>query len=194
MGANCNNMKFKNNWNFEGKKDWKNARAVCQKKPEGVIELQPGKTEIVDIEVLNDTNWPWKPSCWLTLSDEQNFDQCPIEVFKLPVEQEVKGNGTATFKIPLTMAQTIVADENKVYDVSFTFRGPKGNPYGSPIVLKVKCVLPSMQQVSDVEIYKLAIKLSEELQLGSIENCISAVREHNADEAECIKALQRKQE
>lgn len=47
-------------WNFDGKKDWKAARAVCIKKPEGVIKLAPGAAEIVEIEVLNDTYWPWK--------------------------------------------------------------------------------------------------------------------------------------
>lgn len=89
------------------------------------------------------------------------------------------------------MAQTIVADDEKVYDVSFTFRGPKGQPYGSPIVLKVKCVLPRTQ-ASDIDIYKLAIKLHEQLQLGSLEDCISVARKSNCDEAECVKALQRK--
>jgi len=100
------------------------------------------------------------------------------------------------------MAQTIVADDEKVYDVSFTFRGPKGCPYGAPIVLKMKCVLeatPSVDNIvipvapaSDVDIYKLAIKLHEQLQLGDLETCIKVVRESNCDEAESIKALQRK--
>lgn len=71
------------------------------------------------------------------------------------------------------MAQTIVADAEKIYDVAFTFRGPKGQPYGAPITLKVKCVLASeVQPASDINIYKLAIKLHEELQLGSLDACI----------------------
>lgn len=97
MGVKPEDMKCGQNWNFEGKKDWKQARAVIQKKPEGVIELQPGQTKIIDVEVLNDTYWPWKPNCSLTLHDEQSFDQCPIEVFHLPVEQELKGKASASF-------------------------------------------------------------------------------------------------
>lgn len=57
----------------------------------------------------------------------------------------------------------------------------------------MKCVLP-VRVASDVEIYKLAIKLNEQLQLGSLDDCIKAVRESNGDEAESIKALQRKEE
>ena len=56
--------------NFAGKKDWKEARAVCVRKPEHVIELAPGMTDMAEIEVLNDTFWPWKQGCTLTLADE----------------------------------------------------------------------------------------------------------------------------
>ena len=97
MGVKPEDMNFGQNWNFNGKQGWKQARAVCQKKPEGVLELKPGQTQIVEIDVLNDTYWPWKPNCSLTLSDEQSFDQCPIEVFTIPVEQEIKGKCSGTF-------------------------------------------------------------------------------------------------
>jgi len=35
-----------------------------------VIALAPGMTEIIEIEAFNDTYWPWKHGCSLTLSDE----------------------------------------------------------------------------------------------------------------------------
>ena len=89
------------------------------------------------------------------------------------------------------MAPHMIVDEEKVYEVSFSFRGPKGQPFGAPIILKIRCVLPK-HVASDVEIYKLAIKLHEQLHLGSLDDCIKVVRENNGDEAECIKALQRK--
>ena len=60
------------------------------------------------------------------------------------------------------MAQHIVADADKVYELFFTFRGPMGMPFGSPISIKMKCVIVlDIPQVSDVEIYKLAIKFHE---------------------------------
>merc|ERR1739842_175571 len=124
--------------------------------------------------------------CTITLADEQSNFEIPIEVFNLPVEKDVKGKATATFELPLTMGQHIIADDEKIYEINFTFRGPKGMPFGSPITLKMKCVLNSRPQISDVEIYKLAIKFHEQLQLGSLDDCIKAVRESNGDEEESI--------
>jgi|Transcript_7135 hypothetical protein len=89
------------------------------------------------------------------------------------------------------MGAHVIADDEKVYQMNLCFRGPRGQSFGEPIPIKVKCVLPK-KQASDVEIYKLAIKLNEQLQLGSLDDCIKAVRESNCDEAESIKALQRK--
>ena len=180
------------NWNFQGKQGWKEARAVCQRKPEGVLELFPNSTKIVDLEILNDTYWPWKPGCTLTLADEQPDFDLPIDVFSIPVEQEVKGKSTVNFQVPLTMASHIVADENKEYEVRLTFRGPRGQPFGAPISLKMKCLLAQQQVASDVDIYKLAIKLHEQLNLGGLDECIRVVRENNCDEVASVQALQRK--
>jgi len=87
-------------------------------------------------------------------------DEIPIDIFQVPVEQEVKGKAKATFSVPLTMQPWIVADEEKVYTVMLTFRGPRGQAFGQSIPIKMKCVLPR-KQATDVEIYKLAIKLHE---------------------------------
>jgi hypothetical protein len=76
-----------NNWkNFNGKQGWKEARAVCQRKPEQVLQIAPGMTQIVELEVLNDTYWPWKAGCTLTLADEQPGDEIPIDIFSVPIE------------------------------------------------------------------------------------------------------------
>ena len=85
----------------------------------------------------------------------------------------------------------MVADDNKVYEVALTFRGPRGQAFGGTIPLKIKCVLNKQRIVTDLDIYKLAIKLHEQLQLGSLDDCIRVVRENNCDEAESIKGLQR---
>jgi len=181
-------------WNFEGKQGWKHARAVIKRKPEQVFELAPGCTEIAEIEVFNDTYWPWKQGCTLTLADEQP-DGCemPLDVFQVPVDQEVKGKTGITISVPITMGAHVIADANKVHEMNVTFRGPRGQSFGELIPIKVKCVLP-VRMASDVEIYKLAIKLNEQLNLGSIDECIKAARECNGDEGDTIKALQRKEE
>jgi hypothetical protein len=178
-------------WNFHGKQSWKEARAIVKNLPKEVLEISPGQTKIVDITVFNDTHWPWKAGCTLTLSEEQAEDELPIDAFNLPIEQEVKGKSAATFSVPLSMAHHMLVDEDRIYEVSFTFRGPKGQPFGAPIILKMKCVFPK-PVVTDINIYKLAIKLHEQLQLGSLDDCIKVVRENNCDEADSITALQRK--
>ena len=100
----------------------------------------------------------------------------PIEIFQVPVEQNVAGKAQATFEVPLTMGAHIVADQDKIYEVRLTFRGPRGQAFGQTIPLKLKCVLPSRPMATEVEIYKLAIKLHEQLSLGSLDDCIKAVR------------------
>lgn len=180
----------KQQWNFQGKHDWKVARAVCQRKPEEVLELVPGMTETIELDILNDTHWPWKPNSTLTLADEQPNDELPIEVFNLPVEQEVRGKATVTFSVPITIGQHVIADNEKVYEVHLTFRGPMGHAFGAIIPLKIKCVVA--KPVTNVEIYKLAIKFHEQLNLGSLDDCIRVVRENNCDEAASIMAMQQR--
>lgn len=182
-------------WNFEGKQGWKHARAVIKRKPEDTFELAPGCTEIAEIEFFNDTYWPWKQGCTLTLADEQP-DGCemPLEVFSVPVEQEVKGKTGITISVPITMGAHVIADPEKVHVMNLTLRGPRGMSFGELIPIKVKCVLP-VRVASDIEIYKLAIKLNESLNLGNtLDDCIKAARECNGDEAQTILALQRKEE
>lgn len=147
------------------KKDWKVSRAIVQRKPEEVIKIMPGMTEIVELDILNDTHWPWKPNCNITLAEEQPSVILPIDVFSIPVEQDMKGKTTGTFQVPLTMLPHVVADDT-VYEIHVTFRGPMGCPFGTPIVLKVQCVLNNdivKSAPTDVDIYKLAFKLHEQL-------------------------------
>jgi len=75
------------NWacNNDGN-SWNSLRAKLQSKPEGVLEASPGTSLIEEIEVLNDTFWPWKSGCVLTLHDEQTFTECPIEIINIPIE------------------------------------------------------------------------------------------------------------
>ena len=94
--------------------------------------------------------------------------------------------------MPLTVADHMTPDDNAEYEVNLTFRGPAGMAFGAPITLKIKCVLNKTPVITDLDIYKLAIKLHEQLQLGSLDDCIEIVRKNNCDEQESIKELQRK--
>jgi len=90
MGANAEGM-FDNNHGARQNADgeahsWNYQRAVLQSKPMGVLEACPGTSLIEEIEVINETFWPWKRGCQLTLHDEQTFTECPIEFIKIPIE------------------------------------------------------------------------------------------------------------
>lgn len=76
---------------------------------------------------------------------------------------------------------------DKVYEVFLCFRGPKGNPFGQKIPIKIKVGLPQTK-VTEADVYKLAIKFHEH-GFGSIEECAAVVKQNNADEAACIKAF-----
>lgn len=81
---------------------------------------------------------------------------------------------------------------DKVYEIFLTFRGPKGNPFGQRIPIKIKIGLPHTQftktEFTEADLYKLAIKFHEQ-GFGSIEKCAACVMQNNCDEAACFKAL-----
>ena len=102
-------------------------------KPEGILEACPGSSLIEEIEILNDTFWPWKPGCALTLHEEQSFTECPVEIINVPIDQEVKGKQSVKISVPLTILSHIQADENTVHTLNLTFRGPGGAAFGEII-------------------------------------------------------------
>lgn len=92
------------NWGADGEgNSWKTQRAKLITKPESVLNACPGTSLIEEIEVLNDTYWPWKQGCSLTLADEQSFTENPIEIINVPVDQEVKGKTTMKMSVALTV-------------------------------------------------------------------------------------------
>ncbi len=54
-------------WNFCGgnRSGWGEKRAVIVKKPEEVIVGEPGSIVIAEVEVENQTKWPWRNGCFL---------------------------------------------------------------------------------------------------------------------------------
>ena len=92
--------------------------------------------------------------------------------------------------VPLNILPHVKADDNQIYTINLTFRGPKGQAFGEIIPIQLKVTLP-ISQVDELEIYKLAIKLHE-MNLGSFEDCAKAAKENGCDEGASRQALQRK--
>jgi len=170
----------------EEREQIRKARATLISKPEGILEACPGKTLMNDIEILNDTDFKWRNGITFTLAEEQSFTECPIEAVNVPMEViEKKQSQKASF--PLTVLSHIKASDDTVYTINFICKGHEGETFGEIIPVQLKVV--AQQAHTDVEIAKLAIKLSE-MNLGSFEECAKAVKENDCDEAKTIKALQ----
>ena len=130
--------------NFNRGKVWNQKRAVIVNMPEGVIEVIPGQCFVAELEVLNDTKAAWKPNCSITLSEDQTESVVPIQIFNVQIDNEVKGKHQEKVKIPLTVPDYMPAGD-KVYEIFLTFRGPKGNPFGQRIPLKIKVGVQTAQ-------------------------------------------------
>ena len=92
--------------------------------------------------------------------------------------------------VPLNILPHVKADDNQIYTINLTFRGPKGQAFGEIIPIQLKV---SKQDSKDDfnGIYKLAIKLHE-LKLGSFDECTKAAKENGCNEDAARQALQRK--
>jgi hypothetical protein len=145
------------------------------------------------IELFNGTHWPWKAGCVLTLAQEAgaDFENLPVEMINVPVDQEVKGKSSIKMTVPLKVHDHAVASD-QIHTIKLAMRGPGGFQFGNVITLKLKVIMPSdFFYNDDVELYKLALKLSQK-GLGSFDECVIAVKNSNCDEQAAIKLLQRK--
>jgi len=81
-------------WNSQwcqNRQKWGERRAVILKKPEDIILGEPGQVVFAEIEVQNNTKWPWKRGCYLGMNvkdvEKNLFEQkCPIKVKDMPID------------------------------------------------------------------------------------------------------------
>ena len=94
-------------------------RAVVQEKPEGVIEIAAGSTEQAEIQVFNNTYWPWKKGCKLASEIEQVG--CPIEPVSVMIEEQVRGKQPLKISVPLTVKADFAGSDDTVYTIKMAF-------------------------------------------------------------------------
>jgi hypothetical protein len=160
------------NWKKDSK--WNEKRAVV-KITEDVLEGEPGQVIIANVEVENQTKWPWKRGCYLGQTESAVF--CPIKVEDIPIDFEVRGLQTFKLSIPINIPKEIKKGDNDTYDVVLAFYGPKGTTFGHYINLKVKVT----DNASEENLYRTAINLTE-AGLGSFDDCVEALKKCNCDE------------
>lgn len=125
--------------------------------PEDIIPLYPSETKIIEVQIKNKTDWPWKQGCTLvSLPFTQELSET-LEAVEMPVEQYIGPKEKVTFKIPLTVKQNAKLMEVPFHVAKFGFRGPHGRHFGEMIALKFKVV----QKVDQIEIYQKAMDILE---------------------------------
>lgn len=188
--------KFKN-WKQENKSEngcqwgqnWNLKRAQIISKPEDILECNAGQVIFPTIEVLNGTHWPWKAGCYLSMADDEELMNIPIEPVNVAIDQNVMGQTNFKISIPLKVHSNWSQSDDKAHEIKLGFRGPGGRRFGEEIVLKLRV----KKSIDETEFYKVALKLHE-AGLGSFDDCVAALKESNSDEAAAVKLLQRKEE
>ena len=54
-----------------------------------------------EIEVQNQTKWPWKRGCFIGLAKREADKNCQVIVKDYPIDQEVRGMQTVSVIIPI---------------------------------------------------------------------------------------------
>lgn len=183
---------WKQNWGGDKCGAWKQKRAICwTKTAEEVIDLAPGQTLLPEVWIQNGTQWPWKKDCFLGMDDskegEPDATSLPIEMVHVPINFAVEGQKKFKLIVPLKASDTFVAD-GQIYDCNLSFRGPHGNTFGDRITFKVR-MNPIAPQIDEMTLFTLALKLHNELKLGSFDDCVAAARANNCDYQATVNAL-----
>lgn len=172
----CNAWGPKGHGCHGGEKPWKIKRAKVLQFPSEELECFPGQLLMVPVEVRNDTQWPWKENVFLGMSDSVELTELPCDPVFLQIDKQLKPMETLKLQVPIQVYDRAIAD-GKVHELTLNFRGPKGGTFGEPIPLKLK-VMPGQgivigepidmktQELNEIEQYKMAIKLLDNLKLG----------------------------
>jgi len=170
----------------------KRAHFVSGTDPEIVYLMTPGSTQFIEVEVKNCSHWPWKQGCWLGMADLEEgaeFNFMPIELVYVPISFDVPSQHTFKIQVPLKALENAQAD-GKIHNVSLRFRRPgDGDTFGETLNLKVK-INANNQEIDEMKLYELALKLHSQLKLGSFDDCVAAARANNCDEQATIASFQ----
>lgn len=99
--------------------------------PQEVLEASPGETIFKQIEMRNNTHWPYKPGC----SIRSYFTNKATEVLgtvNVPIDFEVEPLTNYKITIPLNIKDEAVPDEGTI-TANFALTGPRGCTFGEPI-------------------------------------------------------------
>ena len=106
---------------------------------EDVINASPSDTVPVQIELRNNSHYPYKAGCHFVLLDDALKEV--LEEIKMPVE-EVQGQTNFTLSVPLKVKENAVpcekTENNKeYYEVQLTLQDHKERAFGETVKVKL---------------------------------------------------------
>jgi len=169
------------------------AHFVSGTEPQCVFPMTPGSTQFVDVEIKNCTHWPWKQGCWLGMADpvegEQEATFMPIELVYVPITFDVPAQHSFKLQVPIKALENAHAD-GKIHKIALRMRRPgDGDTFGETLTIMVK-IQPANNEIDEMKLYELALKLHSELKLGTFDDCVAAARANNCDEQATIASFQ----
>lgn len=109
----------------------------------------------------------------------------------MPIDCDVKGMQTLKLEIPIQItsdfkpSKTLINGKAVNYDfrkVFLSFCGPKGNNFGQEIAFEIKVILePQISVVNREDLFRAALNMSENMNLGSFDECVEALKKANGD-------------
>lgn len=125
------------------------------------------------------------------LKEGEDVEVMPIELVNVPINFAVAGQQKFQLSVPLKVHDHFVAD-GKIHDINLSFRGPHGNTFGERITFKVRVAAP-FKQIDEMELFQLALKLHNDLKLGTFDDCVAAARTCNCEYQATVAYLQARQ-
>lgn len=149
-------------------------RAVCIKKPE-VLSVQKGKTVFASLKIQNQTKYPWRENCYV----QTIMNNTPVEVTKVVVDRPVKGSDEFEIQVPVSL-EPMHESAQTAWEVTLSFYRNDGKQMGTPFVLKFQ------EDTGNAEQLKAAATQLSEAQMGSFEECLSALQLCGGDEGAAL--------
>lgn len=188
-----NNGKPQGAW--EGHGGHKVNRAKIIKAPKDIIIASPSETVHVQVEMRNNTHWPYKPGCQFVGLFNTTMKEI-LEDVKIPVEQ-VQAMTNYTLSIPLKIKENAIPSElsetsQEYYEVMFSLQGPKGFAFGETVIVKLRVI----KQLENIEIYTRVMQLIESNPEGqfAFEEAVAAYKEAGYDGPRTLELLKKKRE
>jgi len=122
------------------------------------------------------------------LKEGEDVEVMPVEHVKIPINFAVAGQQKFNLNVPLKVHDHFIAD-GKIHDINLSFRGPHGNTFGERITFKVRVAAPA-KQIDEMELFQLALKLHNDLKLGTFDDCVAAARANNCEYQATVAQLQ----